>query len=237
MTKFEGLFGIKKSAVANTCVLLPLLAKGMLEGLGLRALSKGKLYSSGQGKDFTAIITGVGAGLTGDAVLYLAETRCRNIILFGSCGLVGKKAGLDIGSLVAPVLSYSFESFSDMLFDKKIERESFPADKGLIENFLEAHGEVKKVNCATLGSLKLEEEMTDLFLGKDIAVVDMEASAVFSAAQSINRRAMAIFYVTDIINQRPFYSDLGSNDKNILSSSIKTSALDLCNFIKNNLSS
>jgi len=237
MTKFEILFGIKASEVKNTCVLLPLLVKGSLDNLGAKELSRGKLYSSGHSEDFSVIITGMGAGMAGDAVLYLKETRCRNIILFGSCGLTQAKPGMDIGALVSPVKSYSMESFSSMLFDKKTGLKKFSSDKILMENLLKDSGDVKKVTCATLGSLKLEEGMTDLFKEKHIDVVDMECSGVFSASLSIKRRAIALFYATDIINKKPFYSKLCEGDRSALSFSVKKSCHTLCDFIKNNLTS
>jgi purine-nucleoside phosphorylase len=209
MTKFEILFGIKASEVTNTCVLLPLTGKGILENLGVKKLLKGKLYASGQAKDFTVIVTGMSTGLAGDAVLYLKETRCQNIILFGSCGLVRSKSGTNIGTLVSPVISHAMESFTDMLLDKKTGWKDFPADKKLMENFLKRYGNIKKATCATLGSLKLEEGMTGLFKEKGINVVDMECSGVFSAALHIKRKAIALFYITDIINEKPFYYEIG----------------------------
>lgn len=237
MTKFETLFGIQASEVKNTCVILPLLGKGMLRNMGVKKLFKGKLYSSGHAEDFTVIVTGIGAGMAGDAVLYLKETGCQNIILLGSCGLVQGKAEMGIGTLASPEISYAMESFSSILLDGKTLRKDFPADKKLMENFLKSYGYVKKVACATLGSLKLEEGMAGLFKEKDIDAVDMECSSVFSASQYIKRKAIALFYVTDIINEKPFYSDLNDKDRLALSLSIKKSCNILCDFIKNHLTS
>ncbi|MBU3911188.1 MAG: hypothetical protein KKD90_01220 [Candidatus Omnitrophica bacterium] len=239
MTKFEILFGIKETEIKKTCVLLPLLAKDMLSNLGIKKLSRGKLYSSGQAQDLTVIVTGIGAGLAGDAVLYLEETACQDIILFGSCGLVEPKRDLGIGSLVSPLLSYSLESFSGMLLDKTKDWKAFPPDKGFMERFLNAAGEneIQKVRCATLGSLKLEEGSVDLFREKDIDVVDMECSSVFSASRHIKKKVMALFYITDIINKKPFYIKLGIEDRLRLSSSIKTAARAICKSTKNSLTS
>lgn len=239
MTKFENLFGIKQTEIKETCVILPLLAKGMLNALGIKKLHRGKLYSSGQGQGFTAIVTGLGAGLAGDAVLYMKETACLNIILFGSCGLVEAKNGLTIGCLVSPVLSYSLESFSDMLLDKEKDWKEFSSNKDLMEKFVDASGEnnIKKVKCATLGSLKLEEDRFDFFSEKDINVVDMECSSVFSAAGYMKKKAMALFYATDIINKKPFYAESDIEDKARISSSMKRAAHAICEFIKNSLTS
>ncbi|MFH1854114.1 MAG: hypothetical protein ABH815_02255 [Candidatus Omnitrophota bacterium] len=233
MTKFEILFGIKETEIKNTCVLLPLLAKDMFNHLGIKRLFKGKIYSSGQAQGFTVIVTGIGAGLAGDAVLYLEDTACQNIILFGSCGLVWGKKGLAIGSLVSPFLSYALESFSDILLDKEKDWKAFSADEELREKFLNTI-EAQSINCATLGSLKLEENLVGLLRKKDIHAVDMECSSVFSASKYIKRKATALFYVTDIINKKPFYSKLSDRDKSALYLSIKTSCHAICDFIKNN---
>ncbi|MBU4590234.1 MAG: hypothetical protein KKG01_04855 [Candidatus Omnitrophica bacterium] len=236
MTKFETLFGIKESQVKNTCVLLPLLKKEMLKNLGVKEFSKGRLYSSGNSKSFTAIQTGIGPGLSGDAALYLAETQCQNIILFGSCGLVKEEKDIGVGSLVVPEECYSLESFTDMLLGNKDCWQVFSGDKALMENFLKANKDIKKLTCATLGSLKLEEGYIDRLKEKNIKIVEMECSALFSASKHTGKKAMALFYVTDIIHKKPFYKDLANDDKMKLSSSIRSAADILCDFIEKNLS-
>ena len=102
MTKFETLFGIKESEIKNTCVLVPILPKSVLSLFEIKGLSRGKIYSSGNAENFTLINTGISALFAGDAALYLANTGCKNIILFGSCGLVRSSGNMTIGSLVAP---------------------------------------------------------------------------------------------------------------------------------------
>ncbi|MDP8229755.1 MAG: hypothetical protein P9L93_01470 [Candidatus Gorgyraea atricola] len=231
MSVFQILFGIKDSDVRNTCIFLPLVQKNVLEWLDVKDISKGKLYNSGNSKDFTVIHTGMGPALSGDAVLYLEKTKCQNIIVFGSCGLIKEEKDLNIGSLVTPDKCYSMESFTDMLAGEKKEYDLSYPDKILLEKL----PEVKKVTCATLGSLKLEEGYRDSFEAKEIQVVDMEASAVFSAASHIGKKAVALFYITDIINKKPFYKGLSATDRLELFSSIKSASNILCNLIKKNL--
>jgi len=231
MTKFETLFGIKESEVKNTCILMPLLPKGALNNFGIKNLSKGKIYSSGNANNFTLINTGIGASFTGDAALYLGDTNCKNLILFGSCGLVKPSDGLNIGSIATPVECYAMESFTDMLLKYHTFKTFYP-DTGMVESFLNYYKNAQKVTCATLGSLKLEEEYASLFADKNIQVVDMECSGFFSAATQKNIKAMALFYVLDIINEKSFYNKLSVEDEIRLLSSIKSSAQCLCSFIK-----
>ena len=231
MTKFEALFGVKESEIKNTCVVMPLIPKNSLEAFGVKKLSRGKIYSSGNSRHFTLIATGIGAGFTGDSALYLGDTGCKNLILFGSCGLVRADKNLDIGSLVAPVKCYAMESFTDMLLKNNCLGVFYP-DPGLVDKFLAGKNEFQKVTCATLGSLKLEEENLGLLKEKDIQAVDMECSSFFSAAKHKHLNAMALFYVSDIINKKPFYSSLSREDETRLSFSIQSGIKSICSFIK-----
>ena len=231
MTTFKTLFGIKESQVKKTCVLMPLIRKDILSWLGLKDLSQGKLYRSANAENFTLIHTGMGPALSGDAALYIDKTPCEDIILFGSCGLVKETSDLDIGSLVTPEECYSMESFTDMLSESKIKHKIFYSDRTLLEKFPKS----KRVTCATLGSLKLEEGYIDIFKEKNIQVVDMECSAVFSAAKYVKRNAVAFFYITDIVNKKPFYGRLSAEDKLKLEKSIRSACHSLCEFTKKNL--
>lgn len=238
MTQFEALFGIESSQVKKNCILLPLLSKGILNEFKIDNFKRGKLYGAGDNFDFTFIYTGMGAGFTGDAVLHLKESPCENVLLFGSCGLVKARNGLSIGSLVSPAKCFAFESFTELLLEKNVQsRVFYPQDK-FLGDFL-ADGKnlgLKKVNCATLASLKLEEQMVDLFIENNIDVVDMECSAFFSAAAFSGLNAIACFYVSDIIKEKPFYLSLDSDLESALSSAIKNAAGLVCEFAKKKFS-
>lgn len=236
MSTFETLFGIKESQVKDTCVVMPLLKRDSLDRFRVRQFLRGRLYGSGNSDSFTLIHTGIGPALLGDAVLYLGETRCKTIILFGSCGLVKQQKDMTIGSLVTPEGSYSLEGFSDMLLKEKRNWMAFYPDKGLIEKFLmvNKNHDIKKATCASIGSLKLEGDYTDIFKGKKIQIVDMESSALFAASKYIGKRAMALFYIADIINKKPFYRNLNAEEGLRLSSSINSAINSLCKFIKSN---
>jgi len=237
MKHFKALFGVESSEIKKTCIVMPLMQKDALHGFGIKKFARGKLYGAGCNKDFSVISTGVICALNGDAVLYLKETPCKNVILFGSCGLVSSKKGLSIGSLVSPSRVYANESFSRMLLEMSIEEKIFYPDQGVLENLLKIGTKqpVKEVACATIASLKLEEDLSDLFIGKDIDVVDMECSAFFAAAHYCGFKPVALFYVSDIIKEKPFYIDFDLSLKSTLSSAAKNAADILCAFIRTNL--
>jgi len=219
---FEALFGIKESKIKKTCVLMPLVARDILLKLGIKKLSRGKLYSAANADHFTLIRTGMGTNFLGDAVLYLEDTPCENILLFGSCGSLGRSGDLTIGSLVSPIDCYACESFSNVLQDKVEDCEVFRPDESLLEKLIkyDKKGTVKMAHCVTFASLKMEGKKLKFFSDRGIDVVDMECSALFAASDHIKRKAAALFYITDIVETHPFYEPLPAGVKTNLISSI-----------------
>ncbi len=234
MKDFEVLFGIPKQEVRKTCVLMPFLLKEALREFKVGRLARGKLYSAGNSRDFTLIHSGMGPALTGDALLYLKDTGCKNVVLLGSCGLLAQNNGLGIGSLISPLKAYSLESFSRMLANQEIASDVYYPDKKLLEDFTSGSS-IKQITCATVSSLKLEEERKGAWLKQGIEAVDMECSAFFAAASHSGLKALAVFYVTDIIGVKPFYQEIGAKDKAAILTAKKKAAGLLCKFIKENL--
>ncbi|MFH1397894.1 MAG: hypothetical protein ABIH27_05025 [Candidatus Omnitrophota bacterium] len=233
MNKFQRLFGIKNTQIKEHCLILPLIPKGVLNEFNIKKLQQGKLYACANNDDFSLIHTGMNAGLVGDAVLYLKDSRCKKIVLFGSCGLIGPNSGLKIGSLVVPFKCYSQESFSIMLLNSNKQIRFFSANRDLFNNLLNI-SKAKKVTCVSVSSLKLEEERLDIYRRKGIEAVDMECSAFFSASAFTGIKAVALFYLSDIIKNHPFYQDLKPDLAMQLSLSIKNACCILREFIQNN---
>lgn len=233
MDTFRLLFGLEKSQIRKDCILVPLLAKNTCDHFGIPALARGRLYSSASNRYFTLIRTGVGPALAGDAVLHLRQTGCENIILFGSCGLVQSRRGLAMGSLVSPALCYSAESFTELLEKRTPPWKASHADTDLRELIL-AHGggAVKNATCCSFGSLKLQEERLPALRAEGIDAVDMECASVFAAASRIERRAAALFYVSDVIGEKPFFAPLSDSDRTALDTARQTGARILCNCIR-----
>lgn len=236
MNIFKELFGIEGSQIKRTCIVMPLGQKELIRKFKINNFKRGKLYGAGSSPELSLIYTGMGPAFVGDALLYLKETSCRNVILFGSCGLVSSRKGLSIGSLVSPSLAYASESFSKMLLERKIGEEVFYPNKDLLGSFLKVSAKlpIREVTCATIPSLKLEEELLASFIEKDIDVVDMECSSFFAASRYCGFKSMALFCVSDIIKEKPFYEDFDLNTKLKLSSAIKNAAGLLCEFIQKN---
>ena len=233
MDVFEALFGIKKEQVKQTCIVMPLVTKETIKLLEIGPLRHGRLYSAGNTEHATFIRTGVGPTFVGDAVLYLEKTSCKNVILYGSCGLLESAPNLDIGSLVLPHTCYALESFSKMLSYQDICLDGYYPDKELYQSFsnLDKEEHLSDTICASLGSLKLEDQFKDLLQQLSVQIVDMECSAFFSAARFVKKRALAFFYVNDIIGEKPFYEQYSAEDKQRLSKGIQLGLQTLREFV------
>lgn len=213
---------------------MPLVSKEIVNVLGLNNFYHGKLYSTGNTANFTVIRTGIGPALLGDVVLYLGETTCQNIILFGSCGLLPNVRNIPVGSNVTVHTCYALESFSEMLSFPNIDLSGLYPDKTLYESFIRfSSSSLHEVTCTTLGSLKLQKQYQDLLKQLHIQVVDMECSAFFAAANYTNRRALTLFYVNDIIDKKPFYISNSKRDKQHIKHGIIQGIKLLQDFVNN----
>ena len=125
---FLSLFGVQPERIKPFCVLLPFAPRGLLRELGVEKLIRGKLYGTGETDDLTVIHTGMGALRVGDAVLELADTPARRLLLFGSCGLLAASSAIMVGDLVTPGRAFAAESFTDLLRPRPGEKDSFLPD-------------------------------------------------------------------------------------------------------------
>jgi purine-nucleoside phosphorylase len=233
MSDFKSIFGIERSSVQKNCLLVPFVPPGTLENLGIRKLSTGFVFSAGNIDGLTIIKTGMGAGLTGDACLYLSDTACQNMFFFGSCGAIDQDRGLAIGDLVLPLKAYAFESFSDILNNRLRSPLEAAPDAHLVKDFISLAGiNPREGHCISFASLHEEEKWTALFQSLNADIIEMECAAFFLAAQRINRRAMALVYVSDILKYKRFYEPWSSDDKKRLAESIGQACQAFLQFIK-----
>jgi purine-nucleoside phosphorylase len=234
MNKFNSLFGIDVSDIKKTCVIMPFISKEAVHAFEIQSLSKGGLYSVGDNGLFTLIHTGVGPTFVGDAALYLEDTRCENIILFGSCGATRDDGGFNIGDIGIVKKALSQDSFTNMLFKRKAEDRLYP-DEGFYSALSSPGGGLKEINCLTVGSLKLEQEYLDFIEDNSIDAVDMEAASFFAACKNIKKRGIAVLFATDSLKSLPYYMAMKSTHRPVLNKIVKESSLTLCKLIKERL--
>ncbi|NUO09468.1 MAG: hypothetical protein HUU08_12455 [Candidatus Brocadia sp.] len=230
MSNFKTLFGTEPSSIKKTCVIVPFLMPGLLRALGIVSLKKGKFFATTHTDTFTFIKAGIGTLFVGDAVLYLEETACQEMIYFGACGLVQETDRLTIGSLVSPHKCLAFEGFTDVLLRHTDKITTHGPDQELFQSFLKTEPDqnIQPVTAMSIGSLKYEESYKEFFDKKGVDVVDMECSAFFSAANSIKRKAVALLYATDIIGKTSFFEPSETKDKSRIDHAIQTA----CNAIQ-----
>ena len=207
MDRFEALFGTAAGAMGKCCLLLPVVTREMRAALCLPRLSRGALYGCGRVGGITVVRTGTGPAPTGDAVLHLAESPCRNVLLFGSCGSAGGPGTPAIGDLVCPPACIDPGGFPSMLRGARGARTVHYANSHLHAEIMKAGAAigVRAATCFSTASLRLEEDTLGFLREGGAEVFDMECASVFAAARVAGLRAAALLHVTDVVGESPFY--------------------------------
>jgi purine-nucleoside phosphorylase len=109
---------------------------------------------------------------------------------------------------VMPSQACAAESFCDLLLEPEREWRSLLPSADLVEQITEQDANIQLARCLTVGSLKLEPGLAPRWLRRGIAIVDMECSAFFAAADHVRLRAAALFFATDVVQGRPFYAPM-----------------------------
>jgi len=225
MDPFKKLFGVEKSSIKPLCIVSPLNEAALFSGLGLGARAHGDYFRVTDSKCATIIGTRYGL-LAGDCVLSLADTPCRDVYLFGCCGSIGE----EVGARLLVKKAFNFESFSAML-----EGQDAPAcylpDAELAAAF-SGNAALLEGTCASVGSLALEEAYLPRFKALGVNCLDMECSAVYSAAKRSGKKALALFYASNRIPDKPWHECLDKSDVARLGRARKDLAALLTDFLK-----
>jgi uridine phosphorylase len=191
---FKAFFGITEKDIKHNCIICQSYDLSLFSN----KISNG-LFAKCSNIVNATVIALKNNFLAGDAILYLKNTVCRNIFLFGSCGGCNERS---FGDMVIIDKAYNLESFSAMLNFRE-EPDNYESTRLLFNNFLAkncATG-IIRTNSACVSSLILEPNFLNWFKEKEISVVDMESSIIFSAAKHINKNSIALMYITDFIGQ------------------------------------
>lgn len=223
--------GVNLQEIKKTCVICPVSDHSLFFKLG-KPKRNNLFFAKIMNYDKVTVISTKNNFLVGDIVLCLKNSACKNIILFGSCGGVGN---IKIADKLIVKKVFNFESFSEMLEIKRNPDSYYPST-ALLNNFLlKTKQDILQVKCVTTNSIILQKMYKDWFDKNKINAIDMECSSVFSAASAINKKAIALFYVTDHISEdNPFETDLDENKKIQLLTTRQQLADSICDFISNN---
>ena len=93
------------------------------------------------------------------------------------------------------------------------------------------YNDFKQLSCVTFGSLNLEESMQDDLSSLNAQIIDMECSAFFNAASHSKLEALALLYISDIIETQPFYTAHNALDQKRIIKSIDAGAQYIKSFL------
>ena len=159
------------------------------------------------GNKVSIIVSGSGDSRVGDVVLALRESSCTTIIYTGAAGGLGKD--ISIGDLFIPPGAAIGEGFS-RYFIKDIKDGFFDNTSYSAPNILSLSNkyfsEQKLLNVNThfeniftIESVFAEtKDFLDSILEHGSTAIDMETSAFYTAAQVINKNALAIHFISDL---------------------------------------
>lgn len=223
--------GVNLQEIKKTCVICPVSDHSLFFKLG-KPKRNNFFFAKIMNYDKVTVISTKNNFLVGDIVLCLKNAACENIILFGSCGGAGD---VKIADKLIVKKVFNFESFSEMLEIKRNPDSYYPSTALLDKFLLKTKQDILQVKCVTTNSIILQKTYKDWFDKNKINAIDMECSSVFSAASAINRKAIALFYVTDHISEdNPFKTELDENQKMQLLNARQQLADSICDFISDN---
>ncbi|MBF0331986.1 MAG: hypothetical protein HQL17_08650 [Candidatus Omnitrophica bacterium] len=211
---FKTLYGISPKDIQQTVVIMPFDIPKVAGQLGILHMTNGKLFACGQGHGFTLIRSGMSAGFVGDCVLRLKDTPCTKIIFLGTCGLIERKPGLDIGSVVTPGPVHAFESFSEIITGNLKTPTTVHTDMSFVK------GKVPIAGCISFASIHEESKHTHTFRQLGADVVEMECAAFFLAAKHIGRISSALLIISDIIGDENICFKLSDDNKKSLANGV-----------------
>jgi nucleoside phosphorylase len=223
--------GINLKEIKKTCIICPVADHSLFEKLG-KPKRNNLFFAKIMNYSNVTVISTKNNFLVGDIVLCLKNSACENVILFGSCGGVGD---VKIADKLIVKKAFNFESFSEML-EMKRNPDSYYPSTILLDNFLsKTKQNIIQVKCVTSNSIVLQRTYKDWFDKNKINAIDMECSSVFSAASAINKKAIALFYVTDHISEAsPFETELDEKQRAQLLNTRQELADSICDFISSN---
>ncbi len=222
--------GVNLKEIKKNCIICPVADHSLFEKFGKPKRSN-LFFAKIMNYSNVTVISTKNNFLVGDIVLCLKNSACENIILFGSCGGIGD---VKIADKLIVKKAFNFESFSEMLEMKRNPDSYYPSTM-LLENFLsQTKQNILQVKCVTSNSIVLQRTYKDWFDKNKINAIDMECSSVFSAASAINKKAIALFYVTDHISDaNPFETELDEKQRTQLLNTRQELADAICDFITN----
>lgn len=217
MAKF--ILEVEPSVIKEHVIIAPCWTP---ESVGVNSYSQASPYSNKiwnckiDSKEFSYIITGVGAGVCADIVLSLGYTKCKKALFLGSAGALSPE--VNIGDIVIPEQILSAEGFSRYMNKSLIVDEIFKsryADEDICKKlYKDASNNAKnlKIHCfsgkgVSVATICAQFEHIEEFVENGCKYIDMESSAFLSAVNYNKIRGAVVFCVSDNISiNEPIYT-------------------------------
>lgn len=239
MNTIERLFGVNADEIKEDVIITPFLNLEYFARGTKPKKTKGFLFEVLTQKQFSVVKTGVGASFVGDAVMYLGETPCKRIYFIGSCASLSPH---EVGDTIVAEKALACESFTEVLHTHTDDCSFVVPKHNLADEFFEfcrsksgednQEQQIKTASLASLGSLSLQHTVLGSLQQRGVGGVDMEASAFFSAANSLFLSCLGLFYVTDTIDQKLFFRNLSVEERKTIKTARQRTIELLCDFIK-----
>ena len=174
---------------------------------------------------FTYIRTSIGAPRTGDTILALGLSKCKNALFIGSVGALASKMG--IGDVIIPEYSIAGDGYSRYLTDRTLKEndcftEKILPDAGLysklgdaINNLSETDEiNIHKGRVFSIDTIFAQFAHIDEIRGYGCNYIEMETAAFFRASAVTGINAAALLQVSDnTITNKSLYSGRTENDQ------------------------
>lgn len=177
-----------------------------------------------KGKRVTVVNSHIGAPMTGDCVLALQYSNCRNVIFSGSAGAINP--GLDIGDFLIAgeaVIGEGFSRYHRGELEKDCFGETAAGDQALSSKLLDiakAHEQEldnKSVSGRIFSTDSILGETREAFeymTAKGCDAIEMEVSAVFTACRKAELKGSALIIISDLpLKYRSLFDGITDNDK------------------------
>ncbi|KJJ85096.1 Nucleoside phosphorylase domain protein [Candidatus Omnitrophus magneticus] len=243
------LFGLEMDAIPSKAIVTPFFPLKYFKGHGEKIHKEfnGRLYSGFIAEKnnifFIVVYCGIGDRLLGDAVILLAKAGVKEVLFIGTCGGLGE---VMLGDLLIPVKAFNGEGFSiyyrknfsmEKLFEYSDNSNSDKSYIGNITQFVQKNYKGTRfirseVSIFTIGALSIEtkENLTAIY-SRGYIGIEMELSAVYSAADVSGIKAGAILVVSDLPLINGVGQELDDNEKIIFKDSLKNIAFLAIEFI------
>lgn len=227
--KFKKLFGIAPECMGQALIISPFFNTKLLQAkLKNSEFFKGLVYKGVQGNyqgtQITFINTGIGQSLTVDCLLAQDSEKIKKIIFLGAVGAVRDLNFADMVLIDKAFYDANYYQKFGFNFNQKQIKNFSPGEKLIDLCFKVAQTQKYKLKKASLISVHTlwdqNDEMIQRIYDDNIQCLDLECALFYATAALKKIEAVALCYVSDLINAKPYWSDFSPRDCRLVKKNI-----------------